>query len=247
MTPITRPRCGKRKSGISLPEGPPTVFPGRCLTPSPLCSGDDECHRFRRYQRILHARHSFFLAAPFLLFAMDAFPFHGRRHFVFLRRAVFRCGKKAASSGTTRRYNTSCACPTLAFKRNMDEKFVTSISPCRNASEKILCLSALTPSSPKTQPCAHISWTRATGLSREASPYDLIWGIGYRVGHVSARQPPLWRGLIVLGKTLQAVRRLFRDRAPPPTHHQFLSPQGTSTSSRAVSYTHLTLPTICSV
>ena len=48
----------------------------------------------------------------------------------------------------------------------------------------------------------------------EASPYDLIRGIGYSIDHVSARQPPLWRGLNFLGKTLQTVRRLFRDRAP---------------------------------
>ena len=37
----------------------------------------------------------------------------------------------------------------------------------------------------------------------EASPYDLIRGIGYSIDHVSARQPPLWRGLNFLGKTLQ--------------------------------------------
>ena len=36
-----------------------------------------------------------------------------------------------------------------------------------NASEKILCLLALTPSSPKLQSCNHISWTRETGFSRK--------------------------------------------------------------------------------
>ena len=66
----------------------------------------------------------------------------------------------------------------------------------------------------------------------EASPYDLIRGIGYSADHVSARQPPLWRGLNLLGKTLQTVRHLFRDRAPPPTRHQLLSRQGISPSSR---------------
>ena len=53
----------------------------------------------------------------------------------------------------------------------------------------------------------------------EASPYDLIWGIEYRADHVSSRQPPLWRGLTLLGKTLQTVRRFFRDCAPPPTRN----------------------------
>ena len=64
----------------------------------------------------------------------------------------------------------------------------------------------------------------------EASPYHLTWGIGYSADYVSARQPPLWRGLNLLGKTLETVRRLFRDRAPPPTRHQLLSPQGISHS-----------------
>ena len=66
----------------------------------------------------------------------------------------------------------------------------------------------------------------------EASPYDLIRGIGYSIDHVSARQPPLWRGLNFLGKTLQTVRRLFRDCAPTPTRHELWSPPGISPSSR---------------
>ena len=69
-------------------------------------------------------------------------------------------------------------------------------------------------------------------LLAEASPYDLVWGIGYRADHVSARPPPLWRSLNLLGKALQTVRRLFRDRAPPPTHYHPLSSQGNSPSSR---------------
>ena len=69
-------------------------------------------------------------------------------------------------------------------------------------------------------------------LLAEGSPYVLIRGIGYSADHVSARQPPLWRGLNLLGKTLQTVRHLFRDRAPPPTRHQLLSRQGISPSSR---------------
>ena len=48
----------------------------------------------------------------------------------------------------------------------------------------------------------------------EASPYNLAWSIGCRADNVSARKPPLWSGSNFLGKTLQTVRRLFRDRAP---------------------------------
>ena len=36
----------------------------------------------------------------------------------------------------------------------------------------------------------------------EASPDDFIRGIGYRAGNVSARQPPRWRVLNLLSKTL---------------------------------------------
>ena len=89
------------------------------------------------------------------------------RAFLIPAAKKFSLRKRAAYSGTTRRYNTSCACPTLAFTNNMDEKSVTSISPYGNASEKILCLSALTPSSSKISSCNHISWTRATGFSRK--------------------------------------------------------------------------------
>ena len=69
-------------------------------------------------------------------------------------------------------------------------------------------------------------------LLAEASPYDLVWGIGYRADHVSARQSPLWRGLKLLGKALKTVWRHFCDRARPPTRHQLLSPQADSPSSR---------------
>ena len=45
----------------------------------------------------------------------------------------------------------------------------------------------------------------------EASPYDLVWGIGYRADQGSANRAT---------------------SLPPPTHHQPLSPQGDSPSSR---------------
>ena len=68
-------------------------------------------------------------------------------------------------------------------------------------------------------------------LLAEGSPYDLIWIIGYRTDNAST-QPPLWHGLNFLGKTLQTVRRLFRDRTLPSTRHQLLFPQGDPPSSR---------------
>ena len=42
-------------------------------------------------------------------------------------------------------------------------------------------------------------------LLTENSPYDTIWGIGYRADHENANCSPSWRGLNLLGKTLQIV------------------------------------------
>ena len=66
-------------------------------------------------------------------------------------------------------------------------------------------------------------------LLAEASPYDTIWGIGYRADHKNALCPPVWRGLYLLGKPLQILRQRLRDRAPPPVRRQHASlPRGDS-------------------
>ena len=95
------------------------------------------------------------------------FPISWSKAFLIPAVNIFSPGKRGTSLRPTRLYNTSCACPTLAFTSNTDEKSETLISLCGNASEKTLCLSALTLSSPKLQSCNHISWARATGSSRK--------------------------------------------------------------------------------
>lgn len=40
----------------------------------------------------------------------------------------------------------------------------------------------------------------------EASPYDKIWGIGYREDDYRAHDPSLWNGLNLLGEVLDDVR-----------------------------------------
>jgi ribA/ribD-fused uncharacterized protein len=40
----------------------------------------------------------------------------------------------------------------------------------------------------------------------EASPYDVVWGIGMAAGDARARQPALWQGQNKLGYALMAVR-----------------------------------------
>lgn len=40
----------------------------------------------------------------------------------------------------------------------------------------------------------------------EASPYDTIWGIGYKDDHPNAEDPSKWRGQNLLGKVLMDVR-----------------------------------------
>lgn len=44
----------------------------------------------------------------------------------------------------------------------------------------------------------------------EASPYDIIWGIGYDENHPHATQPDKWRGLNLLGKVLMEVREILK-------------------------------------
>lgn len=48
----------------------------------------------------------------------------------------------------------------------------------------------------------------ATGnkILAEASPYDLIWGIGYRAKDEKALDPAEWRGQNLLGQVLMSVR-----------------------------------------
>ena len=42
-----------------------------------------------------------------------------------------------------------------------------------------------------------------TKLLAEASPFDPVWGIGLRADDPEARDPRLWRGKHLLGKTLR--------------------------------------------
>ena len=44
----------------------------------------------------------------------------------------------------------------------------------------------------------------------EASPYDVIWGIGLSAEQEEARHPATWRGLNLLGFALMDVRRALR-------------------------------------
>lgn len=52
----------------------------------------------------------------------------------------------------------------------------------------------------------------ATGdtIIAEASPYDLIWGIGYTEDHPNAWDQSKWRGQNLLGKVLMRVRDELR-------------------------------------
>lgn len=45
----------------------------------------------------------------------------------------------------------------------------------------------------------------------EASPTDLVWGIGYRSGHPNAKLPHMWRGSNLLGKCLMTAREMIRN------------------------------------
>lgn len=43
----------------------------------------------------------------------------------------------------------------------------------------------------------------------EASPYDKIWGVGYRASDDQILDPKNWRGLNLLGETLMSVRSVL--------------------------------------
>ena len=92
----------------------------------------------------------------------------------------------------------------------------------------------------------------STGNKRlaEACPLDPVWSIGLRADDPRAKDPRQWRGEKSLGEALSAVREEFCDTetgvANPASRPPLLGsvlPRGIL----AVSYTHLTLPTICSV
>ena len=53
----------------------------------------------------------------------------------------------------------------------------------------------------------------STGNKRlaEASPLDPVWGIGLRADDPRAKGPRQWRGKILLGEALSAVREEIRD------------------------------------
>lgn len=54
----------------------------------------------------------------------------------------------------------------------------------------------------------------------EASPYDKIWGIGFRAEDPEACQPELWRGHNWLGEVLMSVRaNLLADASPYLSSH----------------------------
>ena len=72
----------------------------------------------------------------------------------------------------------------------------------------------------------------STGNKRlaEASPLDPVWGIGLRADDPRAKGPRQWRGKILLGEALSAVREEIRDSetglAHPASAGRFRTPTG---------------------
>jgi len=85
----------------------------------------------------------------------------------------------------------------------------------------------------------------------EASPHDLIWGIGFKADHPDACDPTRWRGRNLLGRILMDVRESLganRSAQPPfPPHLHDPEPTPAPTDSTRVSPTadgiHETSPT----
>ena len=150
---------------------------------------------------------------------MDTFTLHGRRHFLFLRRTDFRCGKEPPLQGPpyfTTHHARVRPSPSQEYGRGVRH---FDIAAWERERENIVLVGSYAKFAQHPVMQSHVLDT-GDRLLAEASPYYLMWGIGYRADGVSARQPPPLRGLNWLGKTLQTVRRLFRDRAPSSTRHQ---------------------------
>ena len=80
----------------------------------------------------------------------------------------------------------------------------------------------------------------STGNKRlaEASPLDPVWGIGLRADDPRAKGPRQWRGKILLGEALSAVREETRDTetalANPASAGRFVLPRGMPESTNFV-------------
>ena len=80
----------------------------------------------------------------------------------------------------------------------------------------------------------------STGIKRltEASPLDPVWGIGLRADDPRAKGPRQWRGKILLGEALSAVREETRDTetalANPASAGRFVLPRGMPESTNFV-------------
>ena len=83
-----------------------------------------------------------------------------------------------------------------------------------------------------TQNPAMKHYLLSTGNKRlaGASPLDPVWGIGLRADDPRAKGPPQWRGNILLGEALSAVRDEIRDTetglANPSSAGWFRTPMG---------------------
>jgi len=56
-------------------------------------------------------------------------------------------------------------------------------------------------------PKAKTALVATKGMLAEASPFDVIWGIGWKAEDPQAQDPALWRGSNWLGQVLMHVRK----------------------------------------
>ena len=165
--------------------------------------------------RILHATCCFLLAAPPLLLAMDPFKVHSRRYLLFVCGTIFR-GRKKPPIGDHHALQKGMRVsdPKLhkqygrALKKN-------NASTWEHERGNIVLVGSYAKFAQNQAMQRHLLVT-GNRLLAEGSPYDTIWGVGYRADHENANCPPTWRGLNLLGKALHIVRKRLRDRAPSP-------------------------------
>ena len=140
--------------------------------------------RVRRCQRILHARHSVLLATPILLsqwtpsrFTVEGISFSCGEHFFAAEKS------RLFGDHQTSQHVMRVSDPRL-HKQYGTEVHNFDLDVWERERENIVCVDSYAKFAQNPAMQSHFLDT-GDRLLAEASPYDLVWGIGYRVDHVS--------------------------------------------------------------
>ena len=203
-----RPRPGVHGRGHYRPERPRPGVPGRghCRSrfPERLPTG----WRSRLLILLSNTPQTMCCSgSPVLLFAVVAFVVYRRRRVIFLRGAVYDGGIGQASIA-----QWSSSCPPIQAHTNAAAEACADIdSAAWDREKQHAVLSGKYVRSTQNPAMKHRLLSTGNKRLAEASPMDPVWGIGLRADDPRAKSPRQWRGKILLGEALSAVRGEIRD------------------------------------